>query len=126
MNRLATATPIGSTVDLLKRVRAGDAAARELPFARCLLALQRWTRGRIPAYARDLVDTVDVVQDAAIATLRNLDTFYPDHPGAFNAYLREAVASRIKDQIRRVKRRPAVVSLEDHVQPDDAARWRAG
>lgn len=116
---IATGTPIGSTLELLDRVQAGDVTARELLFARCLPALQRWARGRLPAYARDLVDTFDVVQEAAFATLKNLDHFYPDHPGALNAYLREAVANRIRDEIRRVKRRPMIVSLND-AQPDDA------
>lgn len=117
---LPEATPTDSTVELLDRIRAGDSAARDLLFARCLPALRRWARGRLPSYVRDLVDTVDVVQEAAINTFNNLDRFYPEHPGALNAYLREAVANKIKDQIRRVKRRPMAVSLDD-AHPDDAA-----
>jgi RNA polymerase sigma-70 factor (ECF subfamily) len=109
-----------STVSLLERARAGDDDARAALFARCLPALRRWARGRLPGYARDLLDTHDLVQDAAIHTLRNLDGFQPKHPGALNAYLREAVANRIKDQIRRLKRRPVAVCLDDR-QPDDSA-----
>jgi RNA polymerase sigma-70 factor (ECF subfamily) len=79
--------------------------------------LRRWARGRLPPYARDLADTYDIVQDAAISTLRNLDRFTPEHPGAFMAYLREAVQSKIKDHLRRTDRRPSTVTL--HEQRDE-------
>jgi RNA polymerase sigma factor (sigma-70 family) len=110
--------PTESTLELVDRVHQGDAAAREQLFERCLPPLRRWARGRLPAYARDLVDTVDLVQDAAISTLNNLATFHPRHAGALHAYLREAVANRIKDQIRRVKRRPVSVLLDEDVPED--------
>jgi RNA polymerase sigma-70 factor (ECF subfamily) len=106
-----------STLSLLEKARGGDDDARARLFERCLPALRRWARGRLPPYARDLLDTHDLVQEAAIQTLKNLDGFESQHPGALNAYLREAVANRIKDQIRRVKRRPAPVSLDD-AHPD--------
>jgi RNA polymerase sigma factor (sigma-70 family) len=93
----------------------GDAEARERLFERCLPALWRWARGRLPAYARDLADTYDVVQDAALNTLNNLPRFQSEHPGALLGYLREAVANRIKDHIRRAKRRPVAVPLDDEV-----------
>jgi RNA polymerase sigma-70 factor (ECF subfamily) len=110
--------PTESTLELVDRVRQGDAEARERLFERCLPPLRRWARGRLPAYARDLVDTLDLVQDAAISTLNNLATFQPQHAGALHAYLREAVANRIKDQIRRVKRRPVSVLLDEDVPED--------
>jgi RNA polymerase sigma-70 factor (ECF subfamily) len=102
-----------STLDLIERVRQGDAAARERLFERCLPPLQRWARGRLPPYARDIADTHDIVQDAAISTLNNLCRFESQHPGALLAYLREAVANRIKDHIRRANRRPMSVMLDD-------------
>lgn len=107
--------PTESTLDLVARVQQGDATARERLFERCLPPLRRWARGRLPAYARDLAETSDVVQDAAINTLNNLARFKPEHPGALHAYLREAVANRIKDHIRRAKRRPLSVSLDEAI-----------
>lgn len=111
---------VESTIGLLERVRGGDEGARVALFDRCLPALRRWARGRLPAFARDLLDTHDLVQEAAIHTLRNLDRFEPQHSGALTAYLREAVDNRIRDQIRRVKRRPMPVSLDDE-WPDAGA-----
>lgn len=110
--------PTESTLDLIERARQGDAAARERLFERCLPPLRRWARGRLPAYARDLADTLDVVQDAAVSTLNNLARFHPEHPGALHAYLREAVDNRIKDHIRRANRRPMSVPL-DEALPED-------
>jgi RNA polymerase sigma-70 factor, ECF subfamily len=106
-------SPMESTLDLIERVRQGDAAARERLFERCLPPLQRWARGRLPRYARDIADTHDIVQDAAISTLNNLSRFESQHPGALLAYLREAVANRIKDHIRRANRRPMSVILDE-------------
>jgi len=106
-----------STLSLLEKARGGDDDARAQLFERCLPALRRWAGGRLPPYARGLLDTHDLVQEAAIQTLKNLDKFESQHPGALNAYLREAVANRIRDEIRRVKRRPAPVSLEDDAHP---------
>jgi RNA polymerase sigma factor (sigma-70 family) len=105
--------PADSTASLVIRAQAGDEAARDVLFARSLPALKRWARGRLPDFARGLVDTVDIVQDAAIATLRNLNRFSSQHPGAFMVYLREAVDSKIKDQLRRTKRRPPAESLDE-------------
>ena len=113
-------TPVDSTVDLLDRIRAGDDAAREQLFARCLPVLQRWARGRLPHSARDLADTADLVQEAAISTLKHLHDFRPEHPGAFTAYLREAVANRIRDYLRSARRRPVSVPVEQ-VPPDNGA-----
>lgn len=112
--------PVDTTLALVDRAKRGDAQALEVLFARCLPALKRWARGRLPPQARDLVETADLVQEAAISTLRNLHSFEVRHPGALHAYLREAVANRISDYVRRAKRRPVSVSLQEG-QPDDAA-----
>jgi RNA polymerase sigma-70 factor (ECF subfamily) len=112
-----SAVPVDTTATLLERARAGEEAARDALFARCLPRLRRWARGRLPVAARDLVDTFDIVQDAALSTLRNLAAFTPEGPGAFMAYLREAVQNKIKDQYRRVSRRPPSDSLDEE-SPD--------
>jgi RNA polymerase sigma factor (sigma-70 family) len=112
---LTSVSSTETTLDLILRVRQGDSAARERLFERSLPPLMRWARGRLPIYARDLADTIDLVQDAAINTLNNLARFHPEHPGALHAYLREAVANRITDHIRRAKRRPVSVMLDENL-----------
>src|SRR5438874_8431625 len=89
--------PSETTVDLLNRVKQGDTGALDRLLERCMPALLRWAHGRLPPSARGMLETVDLVQDAAIATMRRLDTFEVRHQGALQAYLREAVMNRIKD-----------------------------
>jgi RNA polymerase sigma-70 factor, ECF subfamily len=105
--------PLETTRDLLVRARAGDQQSVGVLFERCLPALQRWARGRLPAYARDVADTQDLVQETVLHTLNQLPAFQPRHQGALQAYLRQAVANRIRDEIRRVQRRPTPVELAD-------------
>jgi RNA polymerase sigma-70 factor, ECF subfamily len=102
-----------TTLDLLVRARTGDRASVDALFERCLPPLRRWARGRLPAYARDLVDTQDLVQETVLRTLTQLSAFQPKHQGALQAYLREAVANRIRDEIRRVQRHPPALELHD-------------
>jgi RNA polymerase sigma factor (sigma-70 family) len=105
-----------TTVELLNRVKAGDDEARERLVARCMPPLRRWARGRLPTYARDMLDTEDLVQDSVIAALRRIEGFEARREGALQAYLRQAVANRIKDVIRYKRRRPIQTEL-----PEDAA-----
>ncbi|HXG86867.1 MAG TPA: sigma-70 family RNA polymerase sigma factor [Vicinamibacterales bacterium] len=107
------ALPLDATVDLLVRARAGDGRAVELLLDRCVPALRRWARGRLPRYARDLTDTQDLVQETVISALNRLDSFESRHQGALQAYLRTILANRIRDEIRRVSRRPEPVELVD-------------
>ena len=48
-----------STVELLARARAGDEAALNEVFARAIPLLKRWASGRLPRWARDMLDTDD-------------------------------------------------------------------
>jgi RNA polymerase sigma-70 factor (ECF subfamily) len=102
-----------STLRLLDRARLGDQAALEQLFRRFLRPLQRWARGRLPAYARDLADTDDLVQDTLVQTFLRIDSFEPRGVGAFQAYLREAVLNRIRDEVRRKRRRPEIGGLDE-------------
>lgn len=111
--------PADSTSTLLERARAGDRAAIEALFARCLPPLLRWSRGRLPGWARDLADTHDVVQEAVLQTFRHLETFEVRGEGALQAYLRQSVMNRIRDHIRRVSRRPVAAALDSqHADPE--------
>jgi RNA polymerase sigma-70 factor (ECF subfamily) len=89
-----------TSLDLLARAKNGDGVALEALMGRYLARLQRWASGRIPAGARSLLDTDDVVQDALLNTFRRLDHFEPRHDGALLAYLREAVGNRIRSELR--------------------------
>jgi RNA polymerase sigma-70 factor, ECF subfamily len=109
-----------TTVELVAAAKAGDARATDRLFARCLPVLRRWARGRLPTYARDLLDTDDLVQETIFHALRRLGAFEPRHEGALQAYLRQAVANRIRDEVRRVTRRPAIVAVSED-QADGAA-----
>jgi RNA polymerase sigma factor (sigma-70 family) len=104
-----------SSLELLERARAGDAAALDRLLTRYLAPLRRWARGRLPRWARDLSDTEDLVQETLFQTLRHIGTFRPEREGALQAYLRQAVMNRIRDELRRVRRRPAREELAEDV-----------
>jgi RNA polymerase sigma-70 factor (ECF subfamily) len=103
------------TLELVIRARGGDRPAMEALLERCLPPLKRWAHGRLPAAARGRLDTGDLVQEAALHVLGNLDTFEPRHVGAMQAYLRQSVINRIRDEVRRIGRQPPPLELaEDH------------
>lgn len=102
-----------STIDLLERFKQGDDKAVSLLVERSLPPLKRWARGRLPQWARGIDDTQDLVQDAIVRALPRLKTFEARHPGALQAYLRQAITNHIRDEIRRVNTRPAPVELDD-------------
>ena len=107
-----------STSAILERVRGGDHAAREALVRRFLPGLQRWARGRLPGSARDLMDTNDLVSVALVRALRQVDRLDADTPGAFFAYLRATVLNCLRDELRRVARRPGQVDLPDDLVDD--------
>ncbi len=102
-----------TSIDLLRRARGGDSDALDRLWRIHRPRLQRWARGRLPGWARNLVDTDDIVQDTLLHTVQRLDGFEPRHSGAFQAYLRQALNNRIRDEIRKVGRRPAGEELRD-------------
>lgn len=113
------------TIELVIRARGGDRLAVEALLERCLPRLKRWAHGRLPAAARSHLDTGDLVQEAALHALGRLDVFEPRHVGAMQAYLRQAVINRIRDEVRRVSRRPMVVELPDEQPGDDTSPLEA-
>jgi RNA polymerase sigma-70 factor (ECF subfamily) len=104
---------LDSTAHLLSRVREGDVSARDRLFARVLPALRRCAHNRLPAWARDLHDTEDLVQITVTRALRRLDAFEPRGPGAFLAYLRQILLNAVRNELRRVSRRPAHQDLDE-------------
>jgi RNA polymerase sigma factor (sigma-70 family) len=106
------------TLELVVRARQGDRPAMEALLERCLPPLKRWAHGRLPAMARGRMDTGDLVQEAALHALNNLESFEPRHVGAMQAYLRQSVINRIRDEVRRVVRQPAPLELPEDLPSD--------
>jgi RNA polymerase sigma-70 factor (ECF subfamily) len=98
-------TAAESTTVLIERARGGDRDARDAIFARYLPRLQRW--------ARDMDDTHDLVQETLLQTLKNIGRFEPRGGLALQAYLRQAVANRVRDELRRFARKPGRDPLDE-------------
>ena len=101
-----------ATLRLLALARAGNREAVEILYARYFPRLRRWASGRLPPWARDARETQDLVQDTLLQALRHLEHFEPRHEGALQAYLRQTLLNRIRDELRRVDRRPILTSLD--------------
>ncbi len=97
-----------------------ERAAAEEMLHQSLPSLTRWAHGRIPAGARGAMDTCDLVQETALHMMGKLHAFTPRHPGAMGAYLRVAALNRIRDEARRIARRPVSVELPEHLHSGDA------
>ena len=104
------------TIELVVRAKEGDREAVEALLQRSIPSLKRFAHGRLPPAARSTLDTGDLVQETVLHVLRRLDTFEPRHVGAMQAYLRQSVINRIRDEVRRIGRHPAPTEL-----PDDLA-----
>jgi RNA polymerase sigma factor (sigma-70 family) len=112
---------VDSTLDLVERAKRGDGQAVETLFARYLPSLRRWASGRLPRWARDLMDTDDLVQETVIRAVKRIDRFESRHEGALQAYLRQAIVNRIRDEVRRTKRSPVSTALDDNAADHGAS-----
>lgn len=107
-----------SSFELVKRAQGGDREALNRLLSRYIPRLRQWASHRLPAHARDLCDTDDLVQDAVIGSVLKLDAFAYRGEGALQAYLRKAVLNRLLDEVRRVGRRPERDELPATVAAD--------
>ena len=114
-----------SSFALVERACSGDDRALDQLCARYLPRLQRWAHGRLPVWARDALDTQDLVQETLAHVAARIQRFEPRHKAAFQSYLRQAIVNRVRDQIRRVKRRPAGDPLESGHASDEASPLEA-
>ncbi len=106
------------TSDLLDRARAGDAEALNRLFERHVPQLKRWASGRLPGWARDIADTSDLIQETIVETLKHLDRFEHRGDGALQAYLRQAVINRIRNELRKMATRGASATLDSGMADD--------
>jgi RNA polymerase sigma-70 factor, ECF subfamily len=107
------------TIELVVRARNGDRQAVEALLQRSIPHLKRWAHGKLPAAARNNLDTGDLVQDTVLHTLRRLDSFEPRHVGAMQAYLRQSVLNRIRDEVRRIGRHPVSIELPEDMPSEE-------
>ena len=105
-----------SSRQLLERAKAGDGGALDTLYGRYLPRLRRFGRGRLPAWARERLETEDLVQETLVHSLGPIESFEPRREGALQAYLRQALLNRVRDEVRRAGRRPRAAEL-----PADAA-----
>jgi RNA polymerase sigma-70 factor (ECF subfamily) len=110
-----------TSVDLLALVKAGNQDALDVLFTRYLVPLKRWASGRLPQWARDIADTQDLVQDTLLQTFKRIELFEPERAGALQAYLRQAVMNRIRDEFRRANRRQPASPLDSEAPADDSS-----
>jgi RNA polymerase sigma-70 factor (ECF subfamily) len=122
-----------TTLVLIQHARSGNRQALEIVTARLLPRLRRWAAGRLPAWARDLADTQDIVQDTVASVISRIGDFEPRHEAAFTVYVRTALANRLRGELRRAGRRPSGPELDDASQyasvspsPLDEAMTRQG
>jgi RNA polymerase sigma factor (sigma-70 family) len=111
--------PPDATIQLLTRARGGDDQALEQLFAKYLKPLRRWASGRLPRWARDMADTQDLVQETLLQVFRKMDGFECRGEGALQAYLRQALMNRIRNELRRFDRRGPSSALDTQA-PDTA------
>jgi RNA polymerase sigma-70 factor, ECF subfamily len=95
-----------TSFQLLLNARAGAPGAQDRLCAHYLPRLHRWARGRLPQSARGALDTGDIVQDVLIRALKHVAAFEPQHEWSFQAYLRQSLINRIRDEARRARIRP--------------------
>ena len=93
------------TTELLHQAKQGDSAALDTLLTRYLPRLARWASGRLPAQARSLFETNDLVQETLLKAIQRLDRIAENRTGGFQSYMRQAILNRIRDQMRWTQRR---------------------
>ena len=97
---------------LLRKAQAGDQGALDEFFARELPSLRRWAQQRVPTWLHRRADPDDIVQAAAIKTLRRLCHLDPER-ASVRPYMRQAVLNLVRDEVRNAGRSPDAIVLED-------------
>lgn len=109
------------TIELLRQANRGDRAAMNRLFERLAPPLQRFARGRLPGWARGMIDTTDLVQETLASTYQVVARGDVKDDGAVHAYVRTALKNRLIDELRKVERRPALDEMERSFAGDVAS-----
>jgi RNA polymerase sigma-70 factor, ECF subfamily len=107
-----------TSIDLIHRARAGDAAALDALMERYRPRLVRWAAGRLPPSARGMAETQDIVQETLVQAFKKIGTIEIRGEGALQAYLRQVLLNSIRMEIRRASRRPVTGELESAIPLD--------
>ncbi len=103
---------IEPTEELLRDIRGGNRSAEQRLYDRYLPLLRRWAHGRMPASARDISDTDDLVQVTLLRALRHLGEFESSGSGSFLAYLRQILLNEVRAELRKHRRRGPGVDID--------------
>ena len=93
----------------------GDSKSVDSLVQHCLPSVQRWAHGKLPRASRGDFDTKDLVQEAALRMLKRKSLFTPRHAHSVQAYLRRTVLNLVRDEARRLARRPETVAIGDEL-----------
>jgi RNA polymerase sigma-70 factor (ECF subfamily) len=121
MQKPTRAASANLTVELLRQASRGDRDAMNRLFERLAPPLQRFARGRLPGWARGMVDTTDLVQETLLSTYHVVERGDALDDGAIHAYVRKALKNRIIDELRKVNRRPALAEMDRSYEGDVAS-----
>jgi RNA polymerase sigma-70 factor (subfamily 1) len=88
-----------STQALLHLVQTGDTDALNELYNRYLMRVLAAVRARLGAELRGKLESWDVVQDALLASLKNVQSFDQTSEGAFLNWLAKVVENRIRDRL---------------------------
>src|SRR5882762_10242397 len=88
-----------STKALLLRAQTGEQQALGELYNRYLMRVLAAVRARLGAELRGKLESWDIVQDALMASLKNIQSFNQTSEGAFLNWLAKVVENRIRDQL---------------------------
>ena len=110
-----------SSLDLLKRLKAGDPSALDPLMARYRPRLVRWASGRLPPSARGMAETQDLVQETLVQAFRKIAGIEIRGEGALQAYLRQVLLNAVRMEIRRASRRPVTSELSTDLETPEVS-----
>jgi len=91
-------TPVSTQV-LLQRFQTGDSDALNELYSRYLNRVLAAVRARLGAELRGKLESCDILQDALLASLKNVPSFNQTEEGAFVNWLATVVENRIRDHL---------------------------
>src|SRR5262245_57186422 len=90
-------------VRLLRRARAGDAAARDELFAKCRNYVGLVARAQVESWMQAKVDASDLVQQTLLEAHRGFAKFEGNTEGEWLAWLKQILAHNAQDFVRRYR-----------------------
>ena len=75
--------------------------------------LKRFAQTHLPAHLRGTITADDLVQEVVLSGIRQLHRLEFRHEHAFLSYLLTSIRHRIVDEIRRTRRQPALVLVDN-------------